>query len=692
MINFKEWFYLVEARKPAEIVSSLYGQELLKKLQEIIPAGVREDEKGKYLLTAAHFYVSQRDLAALGRDLDLYKRLVIANKMKLFSFDDNGLLNAQFREYSDYLAWTAAMHGMEYDLRRKEEKKYKPSEDDLARIKPIFVTKDGTIKVYEALSAADAIILGRGTTFCISQPGNTMYKSYRDQHVATFYFVYDSNRTDDLDIVVVDVGKDKHSGRDVIFLTDRPNMTGTCQNPEDSNVRDSDAGPYLNYLKRMGVDTTIFKNRPLSQAEQEEENLLGRKNNDLNWFVALSPEQKSGYIGRGYILTDAQFDFVMKNYRSLLEQYVSTGQQIDDYQFGKIKKDSDLIKKYFHNRNIAISANPYQTWTKNEVDEIIKRKGPIYDELVNKTHDFVNGLKKENGNYTFYESWLNDSQKYMLKHLYPDIYQDYLVYQSNTGMWDHPMVSDDEIGDLEDKNFDRLNASAQMKNYLMKGENQKFKKLYSNSNNRYIPISDEHSQNYYVFVEALWLLEALKHKNYEIADYIIDSVVDEKDDNLRKESPFYNLESKYSVLTKMAIHLLNHNRVGDDIKKKYLTKLVDNGAIGYQDIYLDMINNFNISYIDIFLDRYKNTSDTLESYVQARELMSIADSLDKQKFWANTERGTYLHNLKNSFSEKIKNIVRGKQSKDMMALHADEIEDRLSGVGGRKGKDSWKNG
>jgi hypothetical protein len=44
-----------------------------------------------------------------------------------------------------------------------------------------MISPDGKIKVYEANSPQQCIILGRGQTFCISQPGNRMWQSYRDR-------------------------------------------------------------------------------------------------------------------------------------------------------------------------------------------------------------------------------------------------------------------------------------------------------------------------------------------------------------------------------------------------------------------------------------------------------------------------------------------------------------------------------
>ena len=119
----------------------------------------------------------------------------------------------------------------------------------------------------------------------------------------------------------------------MILLTDRPNKTGSCQNPDNPSVRDNDAGPYMNYLRKMGVDVSVFKNRAKTTEEEQEDQLLGNANENLEFFVKLTHDQKSSYIGRGHHLTNRQFDFVMKNSRTLLEQYISVGSFIGDYQF-----------------------------------------------------------------------------------------------------------------------------------------------------------------------------------------------------------------------------------------------------------------------------------------------------------------------------------------------------------------------
>lgn len=376
-ISFKRWFLVNEAKKPAQIALELVGDKgVLDTLSKELPVGIKADEKNRYLLIMAYFYKSQPHLQTLKADMTLYHRLVGLNKMKLFSFDDNGKLNPQFKQYESYLDWTAGMHGMEYEEEKKKAGRYRPTDADMASLVPIATNGDKSIKIYHAKNVNEAIILGKGTTYCISQPGNTMFKAYRDSHVATFYFVHDKNRTDALDVVVIDVG-DRG-----VLLTDRPNRTGSCQNPDDASKRDShNAFPYLNYLKRNGINTNILKNIPKSEDEIREDELLGRFNNDLGWFVSLSPKYKSFYIGRGHNLTDEQFNFLMKHkLRDLLEQYVSTGLFLDKSQRNVVLADRELANKYIHNRLIGAlnNHNMVNPITKDEYDFILKSGNSDY--------------------------------------------------------------------------------------------------------------------------------------------------------------------------------------------------------------------------------------------------------------------------------------------------------------------------
>ena len=140
-----------------------------------------------------------------------------------------------------------------------------------------------------------------------------MFQSYRDSKTSTFYYIVDRNHfaeeadgsvnlDDPLHMVVFD--NTQHG----IELTDADNNTGTIAEPYGSN-----ADMYVEYLKSKGVPVEkVLVNRPKSDEEKKEDALLGRQNTDLQWFINLPMDYKSKYIGRGHLLTNDQFDYLMQ--------------------------------------------------------------------------------------------------------------------------------------------------------------------------------------------------------------------------------------------------------------------------------------------------------------------------------------------------------------------------------------------
>jgi hypothetical protein len=147
-------------------------------------------------------------------------------------------------------------------------------------------------------------LTGKKYSFCIGQYGSgNMFNSYRDTKVSTFYFIVDKNRelSDPLHMVVFD-----HTEHGV-ELTDSSNTTGTIAEFGD------DAQKYVDYLESKGVPVDkLLTNKPKTPEEIAEDELLREKNDDLDWFIRLPIELKSKYVGRGHILTDEQFDYLME--------------------------------------------------------------------------------------------------------------------------------------------------------------------------------------------------------------------------------------------------------------------------------------------------------------------------------------------------------------------------------------------
>ena len=346
-MNFKQWLLLTEAKKSSDIARELLGnnENLFNQIKSIIPTDIKQDLQSKLVPVAAYYYKKHPDINTLKQDIFKYAKLVKLNKMPIITVNDDLTISNEFK---DYLHWTQVIHG-----KQAEDKILNAPipQGNLEDQELIEKSPDERIKVYKANSLNQCIILGKGERFCISEPANTMFQSYRDTKVSTFYFVYDNTRNDDLAIVVVDATE--HG----IELTDRKNQTAqTMQDPYSNTPKRIQSNPqlYFKYLQQHGINTSIFKNIPKSEEETAEQQKLGKQKHDLQWFKSLTSEEKSKYIGRGHLLSNEQFDYLYDNkLMLLLTQYVRTGVKLNDYQLEKIAKVRDLRDKYLHNRLIA---------------------------------------------------------------------------------------------------------------------------------------------------------------------------------------------------------------------------------------------------------------------------------------------------------------------------------------------------
>ena len=341
-MNFKNWLVLTESKEEKALALELAGdQNILNELQKVIKPKDK-NTIDKLLVLAAYYYNKEKDLERIKKDIQDYIELLNNNTMKLITVDP-----ATKQPSMEYDNWVNTIHGHQGEAAAKDRKNFRVTDQDFQGEEPIDTSPDGTIKVYAANSPQQCIILGKGHSFCISEPGNTMWQSYRDSKHSTFYFVKDSSRNDRLSTVVVDMTR--HGPE----LTDVVNTTGTTLDPYTGKITKK-TDPYFKYLKEKGINVSKIEHIGQTPEERKENEKLGRQNQYFNWFVNLSHTDKSKYIGRGHLLTDKQFDYLWENgFKSLLEQYAKTGLQLPDYQIDKIATNSDLRSNYAHNRFLA---------------------------------------------------------------------------------------------------------------------------------------------------------------------------------------------------------------------------------------------------------------------------------------------------------------------------------------------------
>ena len=292
----------------------------------------------KYLPAISYFFakgisINPREIQQI---MQQYDELVNDKKLPMLQITRQGVfLNNQPTNFQQFSEKVHALHGEKHLVLKRGQNNAQPEHS-----KPIF--HNDKVDIYLSNSMEACIQNGKGYSFCISQPGNTLYQSYRDLSSSTFYFVYDRTRdkSDPLHIVVVDA-TEMYNPRHSIRLTDANNRTGKIAQ------FGSDVQGYLGYLYSLGVPEGIFKNIKKTPEEVEETEKLHAQVKGLTWFKNLSPEHKSRYIGRGHELSDEQFDFIWDhNLASLINQYISTGNLHNKHQTQKILSNSQYKKTY----------------------------------------------------------------------------------------------------------------------------------------------------------------------------------------------------------------------------------------------------------------------------------------------------------------------------------------------------------
>lgn len=248
-------------------------------------------------------------------DFNNYNDLLKKNRIKPMIVAKNTIRIGE-KIFDNYLKLQEYIDGEINKFGKKVD--YTSQEDFTAEDTPI--QSSNGIDVYEANNVGKCIkysqgnLTGRGYSFCIGNPNpsNNMYQSYRDIKDSTFYYIVDRNRfitnddgsvnlDDPLHLVVYDATKYG------VELTDENNTTG--------NIAEfgKDVAAYQKYLSSKGINIDQLKNNPKTPEEKQEQELLGNQNPSLEWFKKLSFEYKSKYIGRGHLLSDEQFNYLLGN-------------------------------------------------------------------------------------------------------------------------------------------------------------------------------------------------------------------------------------------------------------------------------------------------------------------------------------------------------------------------------------------
>lgn len=313
---FEVFNYLVESRASEAQGLNILTKAGINNSEEIIKKFAEGDKSNnqKNIPTMSFIYANgYDDINNIISVLNDYNDLEVKRRIKPIVLTRNSIKIGD-KEFKDFISFSEYIHGETNKYMKKPEGGSNVASDFKSEKKVLW--SGNGIDIYDGDNVGKCIaytqggLTGRGYSFCIGQPGNTMYKSYRDTKDSTFYFIVDRNHfktnedgsvnlDDPLHIVVFDVAKNG------IELTDANNTTGTiAKYGEDVNA-------YVSYLKSKGVPVDKLVNRPKTDQERKEDELLGRKNESLEWFMKLPIEYKSAYIGRGHVLTNDQFDYLL---------------------------------------------------------------------------------------------------------------------------------------------------------------------------------------------------------------------------------------------------------------------------------------------------------------------------------------------------------------------------------------------
>jgi hypothetical protein len=307
-----------ESRKTEELGLAILSKSNIQNPENIIVSlkAIDKSLNQKNIPNMAYFiangYNDLKNIESVFADYDNMEKL---KRIKPINYTKNGLMMGD-KVFSDFIKFSEYIHGEKNKFSQKPEGGSNV-EADFKADKQTLWSGNG-IDIYDGNGVGKCIsytqggLTGKGYGFCIGQPGNTMYKSYRDSKDSSFYFIIDRNHfkenadgsvnlDDPLHIVVLD--QTKYG----IELTDSNNTTGSIAEYGEN------VDKYISYLKSKGVPIEKLVNIPKTPQEEKEEELLGKKNDSLEWFMKLPIEYKSAYIGRGHLLTDEQFDYLIGN-------------------------------------------------------------------------------------------------------------------------------------------------------------------------------------------------------------------------------------------------------------------------------------------------------------------------------------------------------------------------------------------
>ena len=293
--------------------------------------------------------IVQRMLSDLANNIfNLKQNKRIQINVSKRSLKIKSIYDDDFEEYEDLDEIVEAI-----DFVMSQEKP-KQVVSEITEIEPIFTS--GQIRVFNPKTAVESELACVDTSWCIGRRGSGMFYRYRFENSANFYIVEDLQQQYPFRKVAIDIRKNSE-------ITDEVNLTGErLSRPMKYNGVDygSSIAGYMKYLSDVTngeINSSIFKERPLTPEEESDKKRLFNPNNKIFWFSQLSYQDKEKYmLVFNNKLTDAQFKFLYdrKNvFKDLLISFAGSQAQFTEFQYEIIKKEPQMKRNYDRNELLA---------------------------------------------------------------------------------------------------------------------------------------------------------------------------------------------------------------------------------------------------------------------------------------------------------------------------------------------------
>ncbi len=285
-----------------------------------------------------------------------YSNNLIMNLKKKFLAENPTLTDDQM----DYYINTFDKHKDRFDIKDRDINKYSFSklehfiDQKIPRYKSSKILSDNDItplyendnvKIYLADTKMKSIILGKGTSWCISRrDSSNMYNTYRDRENKTIYFVYTNTKK-------------------YVILVDSSNKYYLA---DESNSGDFTGSETFTFQKILKIIPELESCKKYFKHYQGDKSFT-QKISNLK-FEELSYDDKDKYISYGHELTDAQY-YILDN--DLKSKYINLGHKLTDASY--VETIPRLQKRYL---DIQIDGGPTRL-SEIQLSDLVKQPASL---------------------------------------------------------------------------------------------------------------------------------------------------------------------------------------------------------------------------------------------------------------------------------------------------------------------------